>query len=349
MSKSSFRRRMMAALALAGIGGGAHAQVKDGPLSCNRSETIGPISYTYIGQFDVRTGRLVSVGAASGSASRNPTVSVLREPYTDTGFAIRAFVNSRPTDGSPLVAQHYELSGTISASDPRCNAMDGNVPVCPKTIDGRFTLEAYRGPTLLFSRLTNVQRVNNRPFAPVSYRLQESFATAKDLQQLRGPVQFVVKAQGSPVVRISTDLTGLDARPFIARQQAALGNAAFSASPRTPASCYLPGESNCFLTTAAVGTVGLADDCWELRTLRAFRDGALVRRPGGAALIEDYYRTAPQLVAAIGRRPDAARIWLRTYWTGIVPSALLARVGLHRAALSRYVAMTRRLERFAKG
>jgi hypothetical protein len=105
--------------------------------------------------------------------------------------------------------------------------------------------------------------------------------------------------------------------------------------------------SECFLTTAAVNTVGLADDCWELATLRAFRDGPLQAMPGGAALSAGYYDRAPGIVRAISARPDAARLWLETYWTGVVPCAVAARLGLKRLALSMYRRMTLRLERLA--
>lgn len=106
--------------------------------------------------------------------------------------------------------------------------------------------------------------------------------------------------------------------------------------------------SHCFLTTAAVGAIALADDCWELRTLRNFRDGTLARKPGGRELIADYYNRAPKLVERINRRADAARIWLRTYWTGVLPCALAAAAGFDALALRWYMALTRRLERLAR-
>lgn len=115
---------------------------------------------------------------------------------------------------------------------------------------------------------------------------------------------------------------------------------------------YQAGEcklriGSCYLTTAAVDVVGLPDDCWELRTLRAFRDGPLQRTVAGRALIADYYRFAPQLVTRISARTDGRRQWLRTYVTGIVPSAVAARLGLNRLALALYGRMTRRLQALA--
>lgn len=95
-------------------------------------------------------------------------------------------------------------------------------------------------------------------------------------------------------------------------------------------------REGCFLTTATVGAVGLADDCWELSTLRRFRDGWLARQPFGAALIAEYYRLAPALVALIDARADARKIWLESWAFGIVPAAMAARLGLNRLALWLY-------------
>lgn len=103
----------------------------------------------------------------------------------------------------------------------------------------------------------------------------------------------------------------------------------------------------CYLTTASVGVVGLADDCWELRTLRGFRDGFLSSFAAGRALVEDYYGLAPRIVERISARPDGRMIWLRTYFGGILPSAIAARLGLNGLALRIYRDMTRRLERLA--
>lgn len=104
---------------------------------------------------------------------------------------------------------------------------------------------------------------------------------------------------------------------------------------------------DCFLTTAAVGVVGLADDCWELQTLRAFRDGPLKAMPGGGALADDYYVRAPRIVRAINARADAAKVWLAVYWTGIVPAALAAAARLDRLALALYRRLVERLEQLA--
>jgi len=58
-------------------------------------------------------------------------------------------------------------------------------------------------------------------------------------------------------------------------------------------------SSWCFITTAVCEYFGKPDDCYELTTLRQFRDGWLALQPGGEALIREYYRIAPSIVNAL--------------------------------------------------
>ena len=77
--------------------------------------------------------------------------------------------------------------------------------------------------------------------------------------------------------------------------------------------------SGCYLTTACVESKGLPDDCFELQTLRAFRDSYLAALPNGQNEIELYYQTAPGIVAAIDQREDHKEIWDQVYTDLIAP------------------------------
>ena len=68
-------------------------------------------------------------------------------------------------------------------------------------------------------------------------------------------------------------------------------------------------SSGCYLTSACVEAKGLPDDCYELTTLRRFRDEWLSSQPYGAEDIAEYYRTAPTIVTAIRERPDYKQIF----------------------------------------
>lgn len=102
--------------------------------------------------------------------------------------------------------------------------------------------------------------------------------------------------------------------------------------PRRETSSSSSGSA-CFLTTATCEAVGLDDDCWELRTLRKFRDGWLANQTDGMADIAAYYAKAPAIAERLKSDPRAL---LRLYWTRIVPSALAAQFGLNEMARTIY-------------
>ena len=94
----------------------------------------------------------------------------------------------------------------------------------------------------------------------------------------------------------------------------------------------------CFITTACCQTLGLDDDCFELRTLRRYRDRVLALRPGGAGDIAAYYELAPQILARLPRQTRGKRLRL-LYARYILPAALAASLGLNALAYRLYVAM----------
>ena len=106
--------------------------------------------------------------------------------------------------------------------------------------------------------------------------------------------------------------------------------------------CTAPDE--CFITSACCDVLGLADDCFELRSLRAYRDNVLAKEPGGAKAIALYYDMAPAILRAM---PDARRnrILSVIYLRYVLPAALLARIGCTGFARRLYTAMMQRLAR----
>ena len=64
----------------------------------------------------------------------------------------------------------------------------------------------------------------------------------------------------------------------------------------------------CFITTACCEALGLDDDCFELRTLRRYRDQVLALRPGGAGDIAAYYELAPLILARLPRETRGKRL-----------------------------------------
>ena len=103
-------------------------------------------------------------------------------------------------------------------------------------------------------------------------------------------------------------------------------------------------KKGCFITTAAVRARGLPDDCDELTTLRQFRDGYMRNLEEGDALIGLYYDIAPQVVAAIGARKDARKVYDHLY-SVIKMCVEHIKNGRNEKALEIYVEMVKRLTR----
>ena len=75
----------------------------------------------------------------------------------------------------------------------------------------------------------------------------------------------------------------------------------------------------CYITTAVCENRGLPDDCYELETLRGYRDGYLMRSKEGRALVDEYYDLAPVIVRAINMRKDRAEIYEDIYKSCLTP------------------------------
>lgn len=65
-------------------------------------------------------------------------------------------------------------------------------------------------------------------------------------------------------------------------------------------------SDNCFITSACISAKELPDDCYELKTLRRFRDSYVHSLSNGSELIEKYYSVGPEIVKAI--EGNSARI-----------------------------------------
>lgn len=79
-------------------------------------------------------------------------------------------------------------------------------------------------------------------------------------------------------------------------------------------------SKKCFITTAICEHLGQPDDCYELETLRMFRDSWL--SDNYPMSIVEYYRTAPQIVEKLLQREDIAIIWDRFNTEFIQPAVV---------------------------
>jgi hypothetical protein len=144
-------------------------------------------------------------------------------------------------------------------------------------------------------------------------------------------IEMAVKLGDKEDCRFQLDCETLRAGlAWASERQAAL--AALAAEEK----CVPP--EGCFITTACCEALGLDNDCFELRTLRCYRDEVLAYRPGGVADIAAYYQLAPLILAQLPR--EARTETLRSvYARYVLPAALAARLGLNTLAYKLYVRM----------
>lgn len=72
-------------------------------------------------------------------------------------------------------------------------------------------------------------------------------------------------------------------------------------------------SDGCFLTSACVEAKGLPDDCYELTTLRKFRDEYLAKQECGKSEIAHYYHVAPTIVERIKTSKESVKVFDQIY------------------------------------
>ncbi len=148
-------------------------------------------------------------------------------------------------------------------------------------------------------------------------------------------IDMAVRLAGKEECRFKLDGESLRAGlTWASERQAALAEA------RAAETCTPP--EGCFITSACCEAVGLADDCFELRALRRYRDEVLAKRPGGAAEIGVYYALAPLILARLPRE-GRKHVLLSLYARYILPCALAAALGLNTLAYRLYARMLHEL------
>lgn len=120
------------------------------------------------------------------------------------------------------------------------------------------------------------------------------------------------------------------------------GLAAGAINPALAPLGAISGGGGCFLTTACVQTMGMADDCWVLETARKFRDTYMVGTPERARDIMNYYAMAPIIVEKINARDDSKKVWKSLFWKHIVPFVDAAKQNENDKAYKLYLEMIER-------
>ena len=91
--------------------------------------------------------------------------------------------------------------------------------------------------------------------------------------------------------------------------------------------------------------LGKSDDCYELTAFRSFRDSWLRMQPGGRELIEEYYRIAPGIVAAIDSQPNSPAIYQSILDNYLIPCLRYIELGQYDKCKDTYVTMVNTLKK----
>ena len=103
--------------------------------------------------------------------------------------------------------------------------------------------------------------------------------------------------------------------------------------------------SGCFITSACVEALGLPDDCYELETLRAFRDGYVKLTESGREEICEYYHTAPAIVEKIKSGDTAQAVFNKIYRELVQPCVKMIEENRHEEAYGKYRAYLKMLQK----
>lgn len=104
------------------------------------------------------------------------------------------------------------------------------------------------------------------------------------------------------------------------------------------------GSTGCYLTTACVDYFGKPDDCYELETLRSFRDGFMQTSTEMKEAAKKYYVIAPKIVAKINSLPNKASVYQKMYTDLVQKCINLINKGKNKEAYETYKDYSEALE-----
>ncbi len=104
-------------------------------------------------------------------------------------------------------------------------------------------------------------------------------------------------------------------------------------------------SGGCYLTSACVYAKGLPDDCYELETLRHFRDTWIRNAEGGESIIKQYYEVAPKIVSGINDTKNSKEIYEMIYEKMVEPCVRFIEQKRYHEAMECYQKVTLRLKK----
>ena len=100
----------------------------------------------------------------------------------------------------------------------------------------------------------------------------------------------------------------------------------------------------CYITTAVCRSLGRPDDCYELNTLRDYRDSYLLSTDEGREIVQEYYNIAPTIVKRIDKKAEADEIYENIWKTYLSPCITMIENGENEKCRDLYSSMVMKLE-----
>lgn len=100
----------------------------------------------------------------------------------------------------------------------------------------------------------------------------------------------------------------------------------------------------CYITTAVCKSLGRPDDCYELNTLRDYRDSYLLSTDEGKEMVQEYYNIAPTIVKRIDKKKESDKIYEEIWKTYLSPCITMIENGENEKCRDLYSSMVRKLE-----
>ena len=103
-------------------------------------------------------------------------------------------------------------------------------------------------------------------------------------------------------------------------------------------------DENCFISSACLVAKNFSDDCFELETLRKYRDKLAKEDKNLRLLLKEYYQIAPKIVKKIDNHPNRMNIYDYIYDDMVLKTIDLLVKGKYSLAINHYEKIYRQLK-----